>query len=60
MQEHQIHTTTHTGGYVIHLRPSPQMCRRGETAGGGCPAVPVPPGHVRRLHSYPPSRRRRR
>jgi|GraSoiStandDraft_30_1057271.scaffolds.fasta_scaffold264638_2 hypothetical protein len=60
MQEHQIHTTIHTGGYMIYLRPSPQMCRRGEMVGGGCPAMPVSPGHVRRLHSYPPSRRRRR
>jgi hypothetical protein len=60
MQEHQIHTTTHTSGYMIHLRPSLQMCRRGETVGGGCPAVPVSPGHVRRLRPYPPSPRRRR
>jgi hypothetical protein len=28
--------------------------------GQGRPAVPVSPGHVRRLHPYPPSRRRRR
>ena len=27
--------------------------------GRGCPAVPVCPGHVRPLHPYPPSRRRR-
>ena len=60
MQERQIHTTTYTGSYLIHLRPSPQMCRRGKMVGGGCPVVPVSPGHVRRLHSYPPSRRRRR
>jgi hypothetical protein len=59
MQEHQIYSTTHNR-YLIHLRPSPQICRRGKTMGGGCPAVPVSPGHVRCLHSYPPSRRRRR
>ena len=57
MRECQIHTT---GGYLIHLRPSPQMYRCGETSGGGYPAMPVSPGHVRRFHSYPPSRRRRR
>ncbi len=28
--------------------------------GRGHPAVPVSPGHVRPLHPYPPSRRRRR
>jgi hypothetical protein len=28
--------------------------------GRGGPAVPVSPGHVRPLHTYPPSRRRRR
>ena len=60
MQEYQIYRTTHTDRYLIHLRPSPQLCRRGKTMGGGLPAVPVSPGHVRRLHSYPPSRRRRR
>jgi hypothetical protein len=27
--------------------------------GRGRPAVPVCPGHVRRFHPYPPSRRRR-
>jgi len=60
MQEYQIHTTTHLRGYLIHLHPSPQMCRSGETVGGGYSAVPVPPGHVRLPHPYPPSRRRRR
>jgi hypothetical protein len=57
MRECQIHTT---GGYLIHLRPSPQMCRCGEPSGGGDPAMPVSPGHVRLFHTYPPSRRRRR
>jgi hypothetical protein len=28
--------------------------------GSRLPAVPVSPGHGRRLHPYPPSRRRRR
>jgi hypothetical protein len=60
MQEHQIYITTHPGGYLIYLCPSPQMYRRGGTVGGGWPAVPVSPGHVRCLRSYPPSRRRRR
>jgi hypothetical protein len=58
MREYQIHKTS---SYLIHLRPSsPQMYRCGETPGGGGPAMPVSPGHVRRFHSYPPSRRRRR
>ncbi len=60
MQEYQIYTTTHSSGYLIYLRPSPQMSRRGKMMGGGRPAVPVSPGHVRCLHPYPPSRRRRR
>ena len=60
MQECQNLSTIHTGGYLIYLRPSPQMCRCGKMMGGGSPAVPVSPGHVRRFHPYPPSRRRRR
>jgi hypothetical protein len=31
-----------------------------QTLGRGLPAVLVCPGHVRRFHPYPPSRRRRR
>ncbi len=60
MQEWWIHTTTYTRSYVVHVCPSPQVPRSsGKTVGGGWPAVPVSPGHVRRLHPYPPSCRRR-
>jgi hypothetical protein len=60
MQECQNHLTNYTSSYLIRLRPSPQMCRCGKMMGGGFPAVPVSPGHVRRFRPYPPSRRRRR
>jgi hypothetical protein len=60
MQECQMHTSIPIRGYLILLHPSLHMYRCGETVGGGCPAVPVPPGHVRLLHPYPSSRRRRR
>jgi hypothetical protein len=39
-------------------KPLPYMHQ--PALGRGRPAVPVCPGHVRRLHPYPPSRRRRR
>lgn len=58
MQEHQIYTTIQMDSYLIHLRPSPQRCSRGKTVGGGYLVMPVSPGHVRRLHPYPPSRHR--
>ena len=38
---------------TVPLRRQPEL-------GRGRPAVPVSPGHVRPLHPYPPSRRRRR
>jgi len=72
MQGYRSHTATLQGGYCLGaLSPCPIQ---GLTHGGQGqvqgpslrvplhhqPTVPVCPGHVRPLHPYPPSRRRRR
>jgi len=72
MQGYQRHTATLSGSHCPDaLSPCPIQ---GLTCGGKGrgqnlsllalfhhqPVVPVSPGHVRPLHPYPPSRRRRR
>ncbi len=62
MQGYQIHIsapimdnliTPHAG-----FSTSDYECTR-RAVDGGCPDVPDSPGRARRLHPYPPSRRRR-
>ena len=72
MQAYQSHTAIQGGLcpgalnlYPIEERmgasPIPTLSFQQERIlGRGRPAVPVCPGHVRRFHPYPPSRRRRR
>jgi hypothetical protein len=61
MQERVISATIVGSWRMINLRPSLCTPVHSQRVGGGRPAVlPVSPGHVRRLHSYPPGPRRRR
>lgn len=71
MQGYQRHTALQGGHSPSALNPCPieGMALEGDmplphmcppTLGRGRPALPVSPGHVRPLHSYPPSHRRRR
>ncbi len=71
MQGYQRHTVLQ-GGYcpgALNLYPIERTTIDGDRPllymcpaplGRGRPAVPVSPGHVRPLHPYPPSHRRRR
>ena len=60
MRGYQMQSTAQSGGCLISLRPTPLITLIERVVGGDSPAVPVSPGHVRRLHPYPPSHRRRR
>jgi hypothetical protein len=71
MQGDQRHTALQGGHGPGALNPcpigglaleggNPLSCMHQPALGRGHPAVPVSPGHVRPLHPYPPSRRRRR